>query len=225
MPKKDKQPVPDFKGMHDRLAYIQQHLAAPKERVNAERGNEVWHWRSAEDILLAVKPLLAVTGCTLVLSEEPLLVGVSLYQKCTATITDADGQSMSATTAVREDWSDKLKCAAQISGSAVSYARKYALCGLFAIDGGAPVPATDPDYKSSLPVPAPEPQAPQQPRQTDMPTANKKELPKEGTTSWKKGVELAQNGNYSRETLRKALGVKYLFSDEEFDAFAKAAGL
>lgn len=217
--------VPEFKNIHERLLFIQQNLKAPKERVNAERPDDVWNWRSAEDILNAVKPILKATGCTVTLSEEPLLVGVSLYQKCTAILTCPGGESISTTTSVREDWSDRIKCATQISGSAVSYARKYALCGLLAIDGGAPAVTTDPDYKSTVPVQAPEPAAPKAPEKPTPEQKPKKPLPKQNSIAWEKGVELAGSGGYTRERLREVLSKKYFFSEKDFDAFAKAAKL
>lgn len=110
------------------LNKIQKALKAPKSQRNAF-GN--YNYRSCEDILEAVKPLLGIA--TLVLNDEIVLVGDRYYIKSTATITDGTG-SISASAFARESLEKKGMDTAQITGAASSYARKYALNGLFCID-------------------------------------------------------------------------------------------
>ena len=128
------------------LMNIQAELHAPKNQRNTFGG---YNYRSAEDILEAVKPLLKKEGCTLVLSDEIWTYGADTatmtdngitpsisryYVKATATLTNAKGESVSASAYAREPQSKKGADESQITGAASSYARKYALNGLFAID-------------------------------------------------------------------------------------------
>jgi len=109
------------------LAKIQKELKAPKSNLN-KFGN--YKYRSAEDILEAVKPLLE--GSTITLTDEMVQVGERYYVKATATLTSED-KSFSTSAYAREAETKKGMDDAQITGSASSYARKYALNGLFAI--------------------------------------------------------------------------------------------
>ena len=112
------------------LNKIQTELKAPKGQYN---GFNKFHYRSCEDILEAVKPFLKKYEATLVINDEVVLVGNRYYIKATATLTSADGTN-TATAFAREEETRKSFDAPQITGSASSYARKYALNGLFAID-------------------------------------------------------------------------------------------
>ena len=112
------------------LIMIQQGLKAPKNQRNTF-GN--YTYRSAEDILEAVKPLLAEQGCTLTISDEMVEIGGRVYVRATATLT-SEKESVQTTAFAREEQIKKGMDAAQITGSASSYARKYALNGLFCID-------------------------------------------------------------------------------------------
>lgn len=112
------------------LLEIQKELKAPKAQKNTF-GN--YNYRSAEDILEAVKPLNAEKGLLLTLSDEPIFIGEWHYIKATATITDGkDTHSVSAF--ARESLSKKGMDDSQITGTASSYARKYALNGMYLID-------------------------------------------------------------------------------------------
>jgi hypothetical protein len=113
------------------LNSIQVELKANKSQTNKFGG---YKYRSLEDINEAVKPLLAEHSCCLVLSDTIELVGDRHYVKATATITNAEGVAVSVTAFAREPFSKKGMDDAQITGSTSSYARKYALNGLFAID-------------------------------------------------------------------------------------------
>tara|TARA_R110002073_G_scaffold297907_2_gene464351 strand:+ start:244 stop:690 length:447 start_codon:yes stop_codon:yes gene_type:complete len=111
---------------------IQSELKAPKGQTNKFGG---YSYRSAEDILEAVKPLLNKYNCFLTVSDEIVEVGGRVYVKATATVHESHSDSIAVTTAfAREAEVKKGMDDAQITGSASSYARKYALNGLFAID-------------------------------------------------------------------------------------------
>lgn len=112
------------------LKNIQQELKAPKGQYN---NFGKYKYRSAEDILEAVKPLLGKYGAQLTLTDEIIEVGGRIYVKATAKLTD--GKEEAVTTAfAREPAEKKGMDESQITGTASSYARKYALNGLFLID-------------------------------------------------------------------------------------------
>ena len=113
------------------LLQVQVELKAPKNQHN-NYGH--YDYRSAEDILTAVKPLLRKYGDDLTLSDEPVMVGDWHYIKATATFTAKDGKVTTVTGFAREAATKKGMDDSQITGTASSYARKYALNGLFLID-------------------------------------------------------------------------------------------
>lgn len=113
------------------LVKIQAELKAPKNQVNAFGK---YKYRSAEDIIEAVKPILFKYGTALVINDDVVQVGDRIYIKATATLLDGADDSISISGWAREEEVKKGMDAAQITGSASSYARKYALNGLFAID-------------------------------------------------------------------------------------------
>lgn len=112
------------------LRYIQGALKAPKAQRNGF-GN--YNYRSCEDILEAVKPLLTDVGAMVTISDSIEAVGGRVYIKATATIKCGEEQE-SVTAYARESETKKGMDEAQITGSASSYARKYSLNGLFLID-------------------------------------------------------------------------------------------
>ncbi|HAU6845216.1 TPA: ERF family protein [Salmonella enterica subsp. enterica serovar Hvittingfoss] len=116
------------KEFYARLAEIQEHLNAPKNQYNSFGK---YKYRSCEDILEGVKPLLK--GLFLSISDEIVLIGDRYYVKATATITDGEN-SHSASAIAREEENKKGMDAAQVTGATSSYARKYCLNGLFGID-------------------------------------------------------------------------------------------
>lgn len=114
----------------EKIIHVQKELKAPKGQYNSF-GN--YKYRSAEDILEAVKPLNAEQGLLLTLTDEPILVGEWHYIKATAKI--ADGKEYITVTAyARESENKKGMDHSQVTGTASSYARKYALNGLYLID-------------------------------------------------------------------------------------------
>lgn len=113
------------------LIMIQQGLKAPKGQYN-NFGH--YKYRSCEDILEAVKPLLAEQSCTLVITDDIVMIGERFYLKATATITNSEGMKEVATAFAREQDNKAGMDSSQLTGATSSYARKYALNGLFCID-------------------------------------------------------------------------------------------
>lgn len=113
------------------LKKIQAELKAPKNQFN-KFGN--YAYRSAEDILEAVKPLLAKYNSMLTISDEIVEAGGRVYVKAQCTFTDDKGSSIITAAYAREPESKRGMDESQITGAASSYARKYALNGMFLID-------------------------------------------------------------------------------------------
>ena len=118
--------------MYQKIINIQQKLKAPKTQRN-NFGN--YNYRSCEDILEAVKPLLEENKCFLVITDEIINLGNRYYVKATAKINNDDGALIAENNGIaREEESKKGMDGSQITGASSSYARKYALNGLFGID-------------------------------------------------------------------------------------------
>ena len=115
------------------LFLIQSKLKAPKGKTNSFGG---YKYRSCEDILEAAKPILRELACTITLNDDIIQVGDRYYLKATVTLRNSEGEVEQTTAWAREEETKKGTDASQITGAASSYARKYALCGLFAIDDG-----------------------------------------------------------------------------------------
>lgn len=127
--------------VHDKLKQIQKKLKAPKNQKNTFGG---YKYRSAEDVLEAVKPLLYEQNCTLTINDEVLAVMDSVYVKASATLTDCEsGEQVTATAYAREQETAKGATAPQLTGACSSYARKYAMNGLFCIDDNKDADATN----------------------------------------------------------------------------------
>ena len=116
--------------IYEKLRNIQSKLEAPKGQHN-NFGN--YDYRSCEDILGALKPLLNNNDCVLTLSDEIINIGERFYIKATARLFDSDGE-VSNSAFAREALTKKGMDDSQVTGTASSYARKYALNGLFCID-------------------------------------------------------------------------------------------
>lgn len=116
------------------LIAIQSELKAPKSQFNKFGG---YKYRKAEDILEAVKPLLNKQKCTLTITDDIVMVGNRIYVKATATIKNEKGECETTTGWAREEETKKGMDGSQITGASSSYARKYALNGLFSIDDNA----------------------------------------------------------------------------------------
>lgn len=131
-----------------RIIEIQQELKAPKNQKNTY-GN--YNYRSCEDILEAVKPYLKKENLLLVINDSIEAINTRYYVRATATIYDETGKKLIETSALaREEETKKGMDASQITGSASSYARKYALNGLFAIDDTKDADATNKHNKETI---------------------------------------------------------------------------
>ena len=120
--------------IYKKLQEIQGKLEVPKGQYNSFGD---YYYRSCEDILKAVKPLCNKNGCVLILEDELVQVGERYYVKAIATLVDSSDNnngSVKASAYAREALEKKKMDDTQITGSASSYARKYALNGLFCID-------------------------------------------------------------------------------------------
>lgn len=118
--------------VYEKLLAIQSELKAPKGQRNSF-GN--YNYRSCEDILEAVKPLLAKHQAALTISDSIELIGTRFYVKATAKLVDViDGTMIENAAYARESESKKGMDDSQLTGATSSYARKYCLNGLFAID-------------------------------------------------------------------------------------------
>lgn len=130
------------------LNKIQRELKAPKGQFNSFGK---YYYRNCEDILEAVKPLLGQTG-TLILEDEVVQLGDRYYVKATATLRE-DEKWIASTAYAREALDKKGMDDAQITGAASSYARKYALNGLFCIDDTKDADSKEPEVKTVAKAP------------------------------------------------------------------------
>ena len=124
--------VPSKSRIKEKLVSIQQELKAPKGQFNSFGK---YRYRSCEDILEAVKPILAEHKVIMTISDDVVMVGDRIYVKAIARLEDAEGDGFIINTAwAREENEKKGMDGSQITGTASSYARKYCLNGLFLID-------------------------------------------------------------------------------------------
>lgn len=143
------------------LMEIQSRLKAPKSQYN-KFGK--YAYRSCEDILEAVKPLLIEKGATLVISDDIIEIGGQLFVKATVTLS-ANGDSISVSAFAMHAMERTGMDASQITGSSSSYARKYALNGLFLIDDTKDADGTNMHGKDAPPDTPPQPPQPPANRQ------------------------------------------------------------
>lgn len=133
--------------LKQKLLNIQAELKAPKDLKNTFGG---YDYRSAEGILEAVKPLCVKQGVVLTLDDDLSMLGERIYVVAIAKLVDIDSDQVISNKAfAREEETKKGMDASQITGAASSYARKYALNGLFAIDDAKDADATNKHGKAS----------------------------------------------------------------------------
>lgn len=119
-------------GVYKKLLAIQTELKAPKSQYN---NFGKYKYRNCEDILESLKPILAKNRTIVTISDDVVSVGDRIYIRATAKIVDTEtGESVETTAYAREEESKKGMDGSQLTGSSSSYARKYSLNGLFAID-------------------------------------------------------------------------------------------
>ena len=132
-----------------RLHKIQLALKSPKDQRN---NFGKYNYRKASDILQAVKPLLEADSLTILLNDEIREMGGKFFLIATAGLYDTEGKEIAKTTAYAETSPHAGMSSEQATGSASSYARKYALCGLLAIDDSSVDPDTMDNSKENLPT-------------------------------------------------------------------------
>ena len=130
------------KNIYHKLMAIQEELNVPKTRLNSF-AKKPFYYRNAEDILSAAKPICRKHGCVVTLTDDVVLIGDRFYFNATAKLSDGT-DNISVNAFARECASRSGFDEAQLSGSASSYARKYALNGLFGLDDNE-----DPDDKDN----------------------------------------------------------------------------
>ena len=136
--------------IYKKLSRIQCELVAPKGHYN---NFGKYSYRSCEDILEAVKPLLDKYDVAIVIKDDIVLVGDRFYVKATATLIDSDtGETVETSAFARESADKKGMDSSQVTGATSSYARKYALNGLFAIDDNKDADATNTHGKDTIKV-------------------------------------------------------------------------
>lgn len=132
-------PQEEPRTVEQRLMAVQNELKAPKNQYN-KFGN--YRYRSCEDILSAAKPLCVANGLLLTLTDEVVIVSHRIYIKAIAKVSDGT-QFIETVAYAREDETKKGMDGSQVTGAASSYARKYALNGLFCIDDTKDADATN----------------------------------------------------------------------------------
>jgi len=132
-----------LKTLQECLNHIQINLVSPKDK-RTDFGSH-YKYRHIEDIFMALKPLLKDTGCVVTASDSVEQVGDRYYIQSTVTISKGD-ESVSSVGIARETESKKGMDDAQLSGACSSYSRKYAICGLLAIDSNDDIDAMDNAY-------------------------------------------------------------------------------
>ena len=146
------------KTLQQKLIEIQAELKAPKSQFNKFGG---YNYRNCEDILETVKPLCAKHEIVPLLSDEIVMVGDRFYVKATAKVTDGK-EEIAPTAFARESKDKKGMDESQITGSASSYARKYALNGLFCIDDTKDADFMDNSQSNKQQQPKPQQQPPKE---------------------------------------------------------------
>ena len=192
-----------------KLIQIQAELKAPKNQRN---NFGKYNYRSAEDILEATKPLLEKHECLLLITDEITETAGRIYVKATAHFTDGEDR-VSVTAYAREEDTKKGMDASQITGAASSYARKYALNGLFLIDDTKDADATNKHDKEE------QPEEPKKPEPKKLP-----EL-KESTKEYLSAIQWVKAGGTDAlriEKLKQVQG-KYNVSKEVSQSILTAA--
>lgn len=182
--------------VYEKLMNIQNELKAPKSQYN-EFGK--YHYRSCEDILESLKPVLAKHQAAVTISDEIVLIGDRYYVKATAALIDVEkGDKVEVSAYAREDVQKKGMDVSQLTGSTSSYARKYALNGLFAIDDTKDSDATNKHG--------------QEKKQNTQKQADesKKDINSLATDKQIKAIyALLKNKNYSEESLKNYINNAY----------------
>lgn len=225
--------------IHQKLVTIQNELVATKSEYNSFGK---YKYRTAESILQAVKPVCKKHGCYVILSETLELIGSRYYVKATATLVDAEAAvgdlnnestvnlvSVSSTSFAREEESKKGMDGSQMTGASTSYARKYALTGLFAIDNeddADKLNVNDEYTQQAQPQPQ---QAPQQNNMRDVTPypnqigyQNQQSIPQNGYQGQPQAYQQAPQGGFeAQQPQGQTIPMKSLDDKRFNDAMAK----
>jgi len=189
------------KAIYAALQAVQRDLKAPKGQYNSFGK---YKYRSCEDIVEAVKPLLNDQGLILTMSDEVIGVADRVYIKATCKVIDvATGDCIETTALARESLTKKGMDDSQITGTASSYARKYALNGLFAIDDTKD--ADTDQYKQQTNTPQTPQNRPQQPANIAKGSNNNDMR----TKAMKSLTEAIKQCGVTKEEVSAIAGVKY----------------
>lgn len=136
--------------IYEKLNYVQSNLKVPKNRRASFGGKAGYNYRSCEDILEAVKPLTNVARLCLRLNDNIRVENGLTFVEATAILNDCDSEACITSKGLAQIATDKKGMdVAQMTGSASSYARKYALNGLFAIDDSEDIDSIDHSEKKT----------------------------------------------------------------------------
>lgn len=197
-----------------KLRDIQNRLHSPKD----QKSEEGWSYRSAEDILNNLKPLLHEHGLTILFQEWPVLVGAWNYIHCSLTLFDDNGESIVVHTAVREHSGEVDRSAAQITGSCISYAHKAALSDMFALDNSSGNDMEDPDRRKHYLYGGTQKPAPAAAAPDERPGLY------EGTPEWGREVTRIQGSSETAEQIQNRILATYTISRSAFDRLLAQAG-
>ena len=182
-----------------KLSDVQARLKAPKGQFNSFGK---YKYRSCEDIVESVKPLLKEHGLALVMSDSIVETGGRVYVQATVTVSDGDTE-VSASGFAREEENKKGMDGSQVTGAASSYARKYALNGLFCIDDGKDSDATNTHGSYTKPE-----------RITAPPVENGKIKPQVDDETMEKAIAFIQNSKNPQQAYAMSVE-KYTFTPEQ----------
>lgn len=189
--------------IYKKLQKIQSELKAPKGQYNSFGK---FHYRNAEDILEAIKPLLDKYGCVLTCSDEVIFIEGRHYVRSQVTLIDTEDQSsMTVAAYAREEAEKKGMDGSQITGASSSYARKYALNGLFCIDDTKDSDTTNNEKKPKKESPAPH---------TVQPSVLTEEVIKKWATGYAEGKTMRDGAS-----IRDAFIATYAPTKEQIQAF------
>jgi len=194
--------------IYEKLLEVQVRLNAPKNQYNGF-GN--YYYRSCEDIVEAVKPLLKEVGLLLVFSDEIVYLGDRFYINASAAVIDVEtGERLAVTAQARESAEKKKFDEAQLTGAASSYARKYALNGLFAIDDNKDADTQPPPEKN---------ETPKKPEKKKSGLSDSELTTKEKKHLWAKAKEAGLDGDGLIEFMKRVHTTKledYKTADKDF---------
>tara|TARA_R100001510_G_scaffold34859_1_gene31366 strand:+ start:533 stop:1165 length:633 start_codon:yes stop_codon:yes gene_type:complete len=182
-----------------KLSDVQARLKAPKGQFNSFGK---YKYRSCEDIVESVKPLLTQHGLALVMSDSIVETGGRVYVHATVTVTDGETE-VSASGFAREEENKKGMDGSQVTGAASSYARKYALNGLFCIDDGKDSDATNTHGKYTKPE-----------RITAPPVKDGKIKPQVDDETMEKAIAFIQNSKNPQQAYAMSVE-KYTFTPDQ----------